>query len=383
MAIESTYPADEKDAHLTSKTTLSGLRQEYDELGSRTLERLLDLTGQTNPTQGCPLPKKDLYSTLEALHESDPVLQEFWNSTQSVPAWVDWESIQRGQNLFYRFAIANIIGFALQGFIGENAAAFGPAEVLVRTGGLSARNLLQRVMETFQWLLEVTECLSSIQPGGKGHISTIKVRLLHASVRRRILQLAEARPQYFDTDAYGIPVNTYDSILTVSFFCCNPVWIQLPQLGVHPTPTEIHDFVAMYRYLSYVLGVPDVYFRSSEQAKATLDAMLAEKKAPSESSRKIAHAFIDCLADREPVRVSRDFIEAGSRVMNPAKLCDDLKLGRPGLIYYMAFMGLGWTLKLLALVQRASPYLDTVITKVRETAIQHEWSKVYMGLTLL
>ena len=77
----------------------------------------------------------------------------------------------------------------------------GVVEVLIRTGGFSTRVLLHRLLETFQWLLQVTESLSAIQPGGTGHISTIRVRLLHSSVRQRILGLVEKRPQYFNIDA--------------------------------------------------------------------------------------------------------------------------------------------------------------------------------------
>lgn len=349
---------------LLARETLAQLRHQYDELGSRALDKLLKESEQMLPTQGCPLPKKDLFATLKACHDSDAEMRQFWNETMSVPSWVDWEQIERGQRFFYRYAVANIIGFALQGFIGENAAAFGPAEVLIRTGGLSAKNLLQRVMETFQWLLEATESLASIKPGGKGHTSTIRVRLLHASVRRRILQLAETRSSYFNIEDFGIPVNTYDSILTVSFFCCNPLWIQLPHFGIHPSQTELEDFVALYRYLSYLLGVPDVYLSSAEQAKATMDAMLADKKPPSDSSRKICHAFVDCLADREPFRISRSFVEAGSRSMNPEKLCDGLRLGRLDVIYYVAFTGLCWTLRLLALVQALSQHFDNKMISV-------------------
>lgn len=365
---------------LLATETLAHLRHQYDELGSRTLDKLLKESEQMVPTQGCPLPRKDLFATLEASHDSDADLQQFWNETMSVPEWVDWEQVERGQRFFYRYAVANIIGFALQGFIGENAAAFGPAEVLIRTGGLSARNLLQRVMETFQWLLEATESLASIKPGGKGHTSTIRVRLLHASVRRRILQLAEVRSSYFSIEEFGIPVNTYDSILTVSFFCCNPLWIQLPQFGIHPSQAELEDFVALYRYLSYLLGVPDVYFSSAKQAKATMDKMLAHKKPPSDSSRKICHAFVDCLADREPFRISRSFVEAGSRTMNPEKLCDDLRLGRPGLIYYIAFTGLCWTLRLLARVQASSKHFDDKMIGV--SLSEHNATSQWTMLTL-
>ena len=347
--------------------TLKLLRHGHDELASNALESLLKLSDDNEKGSQCPVPKTDLYTLLEAAHRDDPNLQKFWDQTRSVPEWVDWEQLERGQDFFYQYAVANIVGFALQGFIGENAAAFGPAEVLVRTGGLSPKNLMRRVMETFQWVLEVTESLESLKPRGKGHASTIKVRLLHASARRKINQLALKRPAYFDLDKYGTPINIYDSILTITFFCCNPLWIQLPSFGIYPEQQEIGDFVALYRYLSYLLGTPDEYFSSPEQAQMTMQTMLSEKKAPSESSRKIAHSFIDCLADQEPLFVSRGFIEAGSRRMNPKQLCDDLALGNPSLIHYASFEGFRWTVRLLSHAQRWSSRLDNIVVTVSHT----------------
>ena len=344
--------------------SLQALRHTHDELASQALERLLLLAGLDQASCGHGKGKKDLYTTLQEHHASDPILAEFWNQTISVPDWVDWPQIERGQTIFYRHAVANIVGFALQGFIGENAAAFGPAEVLIRTGGLSTRNLLRRVMETFQWLIEATESLESIQPLGKGHISTVRVRLLHASVRRRILALAGTHPGYFDTAEYGTPINTYDSILTVTFFCCNPIWIQLPRLGIQLSSLEKADFIALYRYLSYLLGTPASYFASPEAAKATMETMLAHKGKPSEASRTIANNFIDCLADREPVYISRGFLEAGSRSMNGDELCDRLGLGKPTLVNYACFTGFCWLIRLTHGIQRLSPAADEWVIQV-------------------
>jgi hypothetical protein len=133
LAADQRTPGEE-EVNLLSRNTLSRLRQECDELGSKTLDKLLTLSRQTNPTRGCPLPQKDLYATLVAFHDSDPVLQEFWNQTTTIPSWVNWEEIQRGQLFFYRYAVANIIGFALQGFIGEpNATSYGNLPVVARS----------------------------------------------------------------------------------------------------------------------------------------------------------------------------------------------------------------------------------------------------------
>ena len=67
--------------------------------------------------------------------------------------------------------------------------------------------LRRRFFETFQWLLQVTRDPAGLRPGGDGHVATVRVRLLHATVRRRILALAAARPGYFDVDRWGVPIN--------------------------------------------------------------------------------------------------------------------------------------------------------------------------------
>ena len=45
--------------------------------------------------------------------------------------------------------------------------------------------------ETTQHILQCTQSVESIQPNGAGHASSIRVRLLHAAVRRRIMKLAQ------------------------------------------------------------------------------------------------------------------------------------------------------------------------------------------------
>lgn len=77
-----------------------------------------------------------------------------------------------------------------------------------------------------------TLSLSSIQPGGVGHISSVKVRLLHAAVRKRILHLHSENPDYYDLENFGVPVNDLDSIVTILSFSASLIWISLPRLGI-------------------------------------------------------------------------------------------------------------------------------------------------------
>lgn len=335
-----------------------GLRFDYDTLASKAFEQLLKSSTASH----------DLYVRLAQQNESDPSLKELWDQATSVPPWVDWAQVRRGQLVFNRYIIPIVLGFAFQGFAGEIAAAVGPAEVLVRAGGLSSRNIHQRVAQTLQWLMEVTESVASIQPGGKGHASTIRIRLLHARVRRRIVEAARSRPEYYDFDRHGIPINTHDTILTLAFFCCKPIWVQFPRLWIYPRDDEIEDFVALYRYLAHLLGLPSEHFASADIAKQTMDTLDREEKVQREASQQITHAFLDAFADQAPYNLSRGFLQAGIRTMNLTSTCDVLKIPQAGIVHHLTFVSLKASVALLTVAQTRILLLDTALQKVSSQA---------------
>lgn len=49
--------------------------------------------------------KKDLYALLRKHASEDPRLEELWTQINTVPEWVDWEQIQRGQDVFFRYGL--------------------------------------------------------------------------------------------------------------------------------------------------------------------------------------------------------------------------------------------------------------------------------------
>ncbi|KAH6607016.1 hypothetical protein Trco_003329 [Trichoderma cornu-damae] len=354
------------DTHLPREET-DPLRFDYDELGSKAVKKLQQMAreksrGAAADASYC-LGAFDMYAALRDHHAEDETLDQLWREAHTVPDWVDWTQIERGQKFFYRYAPANLMGFALQGFVGENSAASGVVEVLVRTGGFSTRVLLRRLLETLQLVLQVTESLESIQPGGRGHATALRVRLLHSAVRERILRLAEARPDYFDVGRFGVPVNTLDCIHSVATFCCNHMWLQLPRMGVYPSEQETADYIAVFRYVGYLLATPDTYFASVARAKATMESMLVHELRITETSRVVGHNFVECVRDLPPLNMSAGFIEAGSRALNGDELCDSLGLGRAGLLAHACWRGHCWFVRGLALAQRRIPGVDDVVVK--------------------
>lgn len=350
------------DLHPTS-SELEPFRYKYDELGSAAAKHLQEIARKTQEDGNSQVPfQTDLYDILRQHHANDEILANFWTEIHEVPDWIDWEQIKRGQAFFYRYAPANLMGFALQGFMGENSAAAGVAEVLVRTGGFSTRKLLSRLLETFQFVLQVTESLQAIQPGGIGHTAAVRVRLLHSSVRERILQLAKARPEYYDSRSFGEPINLLDSIHSICVFCCNHSWLQLPFMGVHPDKQETADYIALFRYVAYLLGTPDRYFATPATAKATMESILLRELRITPRSHVVAHNFVQSITDLPPFNVSKQFIEAGTRALNGDAFCDSLGLDRPGIYSYACYRGFCWLVSTLAIVQQASPKLDKLLT---------------------
>jgi hypothetical protein len=336
------------------------LQYEYDQLGSSVVEKLQNIS-QKQKQDGYEA-ASDMYTLLRDHHNEDPVLQTFWDEVHTVPDWVDWDQVARGQKFFYRYAMANIVGFALQGFVGENTASASVVEILVRTGGFSIKTLRRRLLSTFQFILQVSESLESLHAGGAGHTSAIRVRLLHAAVRNRITKLAGTNPDYFDIENLGTPVNALDSIHSIATFCCNHMWLQLPQMGVYPREQEITDYIALYRYVAYLLGTHHNYFESTAKAKATMESMLVNELRLTPTSEIVCHNFVEFLKDLPPFNISAEFIEAGSRKLNGDNFCNALGMGKPGWYAYACFQGLCWLLRALAFLQQKSKKLDSKIS---------------------
>ncbi|KAK2600055.1 hypothetical protein QQS21_005219 [Conoideocrella luteorostrata] len=367
------------EAHL-STAKLTALKQQYDYLGSETVIRLQEISKKESGGER-GLARIDLYALLRDHQPDDKVLAKFWQEVHTVPEWVEWKQIERGQRFFYRYALGNLMGFALQGFMGENAASPGTAEVLVRTGGFATQKLMKRLMETFQFLLQVTDSLEAIQPGGAGHITTVRVRLLHSSVRERILGLVQAKPDYLDTVEFGQPVNDMDSIRAITTFCCNHSWLQLPLMGVKPSPQETADYIALFRYISYVIGAPSEHFETTERAKAAMESIGFHETKITPTSRIVAHNFVQCLVNYPPSNISVQFIEAGCRILNGDKFCDLLGLGDPRIYSYACFRGFIWLIRILAFIQHLSPILNDAITSYFHRTLHHAIIQSKSGLS--
>ena len=269
--------------------------------------------------------------------------------------YLRWKSL--GQEVFYRYGGATLTGLAYQSLLG-GMGANRVVEVLARTGGFSVKVARHRLFETTQHILECTKALDSIQPGGAGFASSIRVRLLHAAVRQRIMKLEKSRPGYYDVEKFGVPINDLDCIATIGTFSATIIWLSLPKQGIWMRQQEITDYIALWRLIAHYTGTPTYPFECPEKARVFMESLLLNEINPTETSKILAANIIQSLERTPPGYLSRPFLEVNARWLNGNELCDALGLGRPS-AYYWALMGAQCLFYMaICYTYRSIPWLD-------------------------
>jgi len=172
------------------------------------------------------------------------------------------------------------------------------------------------------------------------------------------LKLANQRPDYYNVKEWGIPVNDLDQIATIGTFCATLIWLSFPRQGIFLSQQEIVDYIALWRYIGYVLGCPTQYFETPAKAKAIMESLLYNEVNPSDMSKLMAQNIITSLENSPPTYVSAEMLIASARWLNGNALAD--RLGLPHVpIYYWALMaGQCFFFMFYCNLYRSIPYLD-------------------------
>ena len=77
----------------------------YDSLADKCLRRLNSISPKESSREGQGKPSRDLYALLRDHNNEDAELKRLWTQVNTIPEWVDWEQIKRGQEVFYRYGL--------------------------------------------------------------------------------------------------------------------------------------------------------------------------------------------------------------------------------------------------------------------------------------
>ncbi|KAI0919855.1 hypothetical protein AcV5_001813 [Taiwanofungus camphoratus] len=166
----------------------------------------------------------------------------------------------------------------------------------------SNERTFQRLLETFQFVLDVLGCTAApstppspdsgsestkvestkakppdavayLLPGGSGWRSTVNVRLLHGISRTRVRERWRREAQE-DFESDGVLISQEDLSATLAAFSTIPIFC-LRRLHLPPSPAHASAYLALWRHVGFYLGVSPSILSRYFSDTSTADKFIA------------------------------------------------------------------------------------------------------------
>lgn len=295
-------------------------------------------------------------------HLGDEVPAEvraFFEDVERDPPWLDRAAVARGAAVVLR--LGRKAGWSLGAVsLLSGYLASGTVKPLVATGFLEAR-ARRRLAETLEFVRAVATSGEGA-PGSDAWRATLRVRLLHAAIRRGL-----SRAPSWREDAWGVPINQSDMVGTILQFSVAFVG-GLAALGHVLGARDREDVMHLWRWEATLLGVaPDLVPVSFADAVATTRILNATEEGPDDDGRRLARALVAAWSEPRPAaageglalralaRVEGRVLTGLARAVVGPRAAD--ALGLPRDLYRFAPMLLAPVGLLEELATRASPRL--------------------------
>jgi len=226
-----------------------------------------------------------------------------------LPPWKDDQLIAQGQQLFEKYGL---IAFSILGCasLPEAYATDYASRVLGITQEL-VLHVQRRILETSLFVMDVASP-GGLERQGSGIASALKVRLMHAAVRRLILQPPPqgpppGRPSLGDKYLYlnwpkqnGMPIHQIAmSMAALSFSYI--VLRSLKKLGIQLTEDQDRAYLHLWNVTGHVMGVDDRLAPQTFQEAAQLyEAVWPASIKLTPDGTRLEKALLDYLADFVP-----------------------------------------------------------------------------------
>lgn len=253
------------------------------------------------------LEKKPKHHDLLAFAETEAAAgnaacKAFLSAVNTVPAWVDFTAMQPGAELFLRNSLASVAVFVLHSLV-LTYVPVNMARVLIHTGRLRGQ-VLRRLYETATMVRDVLEP-NALKPGNAGWRAVLRVRILHALVRRSILKNGRWEHEIQ-------PINQTELAQTGTLFGF-VIADGLERLGFPVNAEEKASYQHLWRYANWLQGVPEVLQATNFADEGRLHRQLAEQfYFPDTNSFALIDSLFSALDMQAPFFMPRALLEAFS-----------------------------------------------------------------------
>ncbi len=194
--------------------------------------------------------------------------RDFVGAVSAAPAWLDRKAIATGQNVMLGFVGLSRLSLMHSLFAG---GVFARATLVTRATGRLGANPATRISETGAFIAAILQP-GGLEDGALGHETTLRVRLLHASIRSWLRRTPD-----FSRDFVGEPIDQTMLAMTLSLFS----YVNLrsfARLGVRFSEGESEALQHLWRYVGWLLGIEDALLaRSLRQERELWSALVAHQ----------------------------------------------------------------------------------------------------------
>lgn len=266
-----------------------------------------------------------------------PAVAAYIAEQGSLPGWSDPGKIARAQALFTSQGPAFGLVLMAESLPCLYAGGKGGAQTLYGTGQLSG-HFRRRASQTLRFILNVMEP-GSLEPGGKGIASILKVRLMHAAIRN---YTAHSEIWKGKTEAWGMPINQVELAGTLLAF--SSVALQgLRKLGLRVSSEDKEAYLHAWRVIGSVLGIrAELLPGDIREAEALWRRIVATQFVRSPEGRSLARDHLAFLEELMPGELLDGF---------PPTLMYFL-MGRKLALRQLGLPGPGWTYFLVLILRR-------------------------------
>ena len=271
---------------------------------------------------------------VEALRKSPDALREFMDSLVPAPDLFDPGKAIAGARLFHKhsdmFFVALVLAAVITGF------TTGVSKSFYQTGRTTGN--LRRLKQNTRHLIEIT-LPGGLDRSGDGWKLTVRIRLIHAQMRRLLLNSGE-----WDTSVDGVPLHAAHMVLAATGF--SAINLQaVRRLGIRPTREESEGFMHIWRYVTWLMGVPEQILFTDEQDAVRIKEIgyLCEPR-PRMEAISLAHGVVEAVPDllkiADPGKRKKltDILFRASRALIGNELADDLEYPQQSTFWVLPFV---------------------------------------------
>jgi len=261
-----------------------------------------------------------------------PAVRALYDQLTAVPSWVDWGKVRRGQQVFVRYAGGTGLTLLHCSLVG----GFGAPKinkVLGATGYLSrsCKSSYLRLFETLQMIVDCTE-VGGLEPlTGVGWKACVRVRILHAKVRSRLMAMEK-----WNLQDWGVPINQEDMCATLLSFQII-VLECLDFMNFKLSKEEQTDYTHLWRLIGYYSGVEEEHnpCLSYSFSRATLESITRHIVLPDDTSSKMSNHILKSVSNKPPLNLSYESGAQLSRMLLGDIGADRLKLPKEHFFWHL------------------------------------------------